>query len=395
MEEKIWLIPIEVSNKIITGKGFPTAVSFLKFMDKNWGCGYSIIYDAELNMFKVMEPNGDFYKLDLDEIVMENYKIGNYNEFTYKLKKLIDKKTGRRSKKYELIGQFIDDKKMLEIVVNARKGIFNSDNDKKIYLDYLENSKRKSMSIKHFFSNLLDNYKYIVTKLFKNTDLPYLPTLTFILFFGITNTFIQIILLFILTCFLTTSIFNFTKTLQARNKIKKALNHAIKELELYIEKNELIDDLGKMNLNEGKKELVNEIAKTGDSILDELLDLSRRIARVKKNNNIDDSEISELEAEIKNISKEYMDGKIEIEMQGLEEEIQLGEKSEFVLQSDIIKKIATIELRLTKLEEVSSNIYEFDGKCQEFESAMADILDGSEVKDDGSYKRTRKRNELN
>ena len=90
MEDEIWLIPIEVSNKIITGKGFPTALSFLKFMDKNWGCGYSVIYDDELNMFKVMEPNGDFYKLVLDEIVMENYKIGNYNEFTYKLKKLID-----------------------------------------------------------------------------------------------------------------------------------------------------------------------------------------------------------------------------------------------------------------------------------------------------------------
>ena len=395
MEEKIWLIPIEVSNKIITGKGFPTTLSFLKFMDKNWGCGYSIIYDDELNMFKVMEPNGDFYKLVLDEIVMENYKIGNYNEFTYKLKKLIDKKTKETKTKYELIGQFIDDKDILEIVVNAKKGIFNSDNDKKIYLDYLENSKRKSMNVKHFFSNLLENYKYIVTKLFKNTDSSYLPILFYILFFGIINNLIQIILLFILTCFLTTSIFNFIKTLQARNKIKKSLNHAIKELKLDIEKNKMIDDSAKLNLNQGKKELVNEFSKTGDSILDELLDLSKRIVRVKKNDNIDDSEISELEAEIKNISKEYMDGKIEIEMQGLEEEIQLGEKSEFTLQSDIIKKIATIELRLTKLEEVSANIYEFDGKCQEFESAMSDILDGSEVKENGSYKRIRKCNGLN
>ena len=400
IESEIWLIPIEVSNKIITGKGFPTALSFLKSMDKNWGCGYSIIYDDELNMFKVMEPNGDFYKLDLDEIVMENYKIGNYNEFTYKLKKLIDKKTGRRSKKYELIGQFIDDKKTLEIVKDAKKGIFNSDNDKKIYLEYLENSKRKSMSMKHFFSNLLDNYKYIVTKLFKNTDSSYLPSLIFILYLGIINSFIHggvlVILLFILTCFLTTSFFNFKKTLQARNKIKKSLNHAINELELDIEKNKLIDDSAKLQLNEGKKELVNEFAKTGDYILDELLEFSKRIARVKKNDNIDDSEISRLEAEIKNISKEYMDGKIEIVMQGLEEEIQLGGKSEFSLQSDIIKKIATIELRLTKLEEVSSNIYEFDGKCQEFESAMTDILDGDIVpENDGSYKRTRKRNELN
>lgn len=393
MEEKISLIPIENSNKIINKKWISTN-QFFELMDKNWGCGYSVIYDDELNIFKVMFSQ-EFYELDLEEIVMNNYKLGNYNEFTYKLKKLIDKKTKKTKTKYELIGQFIDDKDILEIVVNARKGIFNSDNDKKIYLDYLENSKRKSMSIKHFFSNLLDNYKYIVTKLFKNTDSPYLPTLTFILFFGIINTIIQIILLFILICFLTTSIFNFTKTLQARNKIKKELNHAIKKLELDIEKNELIDDLGNLNLNEEKKELVNENAKTGDSILDELLDLSRRIAGVKKNNNIDDSEISELEAEIKNISKEYMDGKIEIEMQGLEEEIQLGEKSEFVLQSDIIKKIATIELKLTKLEEVSANIYKFEGKCQKFENTMTDILDGSKVKEDGSYKRTRKRNGLN
>lgn len=393
MEEKISLIPIENSNKIINKKWISTN-QFFELMDKNWGCGYSVIYDDELNIFKVMFSQ-EFYELDLEEIVMNNYKLGNYNEFTYKLKKLIDKKTKKTKTKYELIGQFIDDKDILEIVVNAKKGIFNSDNDNKIYLEYLENSKRKSMNMKHFFSNLLDNYKYIVTKLFKNTDSSYLPILFYILFFGIINNLIQIILLFILTCFLTTSIFNFTKTLQARNDIKKYFNHAIKELKIDIEKNKLIDDSAKLQLNEGKKELVSENSKTGDSILDELLDLSKRIAIVKKNDNIDDSEISELETEIKNISKEYMDGKIEIEMQGLEEEIQLGEKSEFDLQSDIITKIATIELRLRKFEEVSANIYEFDGKCQEFESAMTDILDGSEVKNAGSYKRIRKCNGLN
>jgi hypothetical protein len=70
-------------------------------MDKNWGCGYSVVYDDELNIFKVMVPNDDFYELVLDEIVMENYKIGNYNEFTYKLKKLIDKKTKETKTKYE------------------------------------------------------------------------------------------------------------------------------------------------------------------------------------------------------------------------------------------------------------------------------------------------------
>ena len=76
-------------------------------------------------------------------------------------------------------------------------------------------------------------------------------------------------------------------------------------------------------------------------------------------------------------------------MQGLDDEIRLGEKSEFALQSDVIKKIASIELRVRKLEEISANIYEFDGKCQEFESAMTDILDGSEVeKNIGSSKET-------
>lgn len=398
MEDEIWLIPIEVSNKIITGKGFPTALSFLKFMDKNWGCGYSIIYDDELNMFKVMEPNGDFYKLDLDEIVMENYKIGNYNEFTYKLKKLIDKKTKETKTKYELIGQFIDDKDILEIVVNAKKGIFNSYIDKKIYLDYLENSKRKSMNVKHFFSNLLDNYKYLLNKLFNNSLNFY--SFSLISFLGIVNSFIHgvvlTILLFTLTCFFVITNFNFRKTLKGRNDIKKYFNRAIKELKIDIEKNKLIDDSAKLQLNEGKKELVSENAKTGDFILDELLDLSRRIARVKKNDNIDDSEISRLEAEIKKISREYMDGKIEVEMQGLDDEIRLGEKSEFALQSDVIKKIASIELRVRKLEEISTNIYKFDGKCQEFESAMTDILDGSEVeKNTGSYERIRKRNGLN
>lgn len=375
--KKLWL----TIQGTIMGDSFDeiSIKEFIETIDKDWGCGYSIIYDEESNIFKVMFQD-DFYELVLDEIIMDNYKLGHYNEFTYKIKELIDIKENVRTKKYELIGYLIEDKKTLEIVKNARKGIFSSIEDKEVFLNYLETLKRETKEMKYLFLNLnkykslSETYK-IATSIVVDFIKECYDLITVYLLFSI---FFKILIYFILVVASIIAVFppliSLTITLIAKFNFERSINNSIKNVKADINRVNLLHESKQRQLEEGKEELVDKNVKTGDTILDELLGLSKRIAGIKENANIDISEISKLETEIINISKEYIEGKIEIEMQSLDDETQLGGENEFSLQSDIIKKIASIEFRLRKLEEISGNIDKFDEKRQVFEGAMADIL---------------------
>ena len=83
---------------------------------------------------------------------MDNYALGNYNQFTYKLRKLIDKVEGRKPSNYEFIGAFIDDEESLEIIKDAKNGIFSRPNAKKIFLEYLKQSKKNVWMLKNIFN---------------------------------------------------------------------------------------------------------------------------------------------------------------------------------------------------------------------------------------------------
>ena len=88
----------------------------------------------------------------VDKITMDNYAFGNYNSFTLKLKQLVE-----RVEKNE--AEINNEKELAlrkkQIIKKAKKGIILNDEARKIYLEYLQDSKKFSVfDIKEYFFNL-------------------------------------------------------------------------------------------------------------------------------------------------------------------------------------------------------------------------------------------------
>ena len=122
-------------------------------LDKNFGA----YYIEESNNFKIVLDGEDYY-LTLDEVTMNNYLFGKDNDFTKRLRKMIDK-TEQRDK-----GELVikNDKKMKEeIIEQAEQGIIPDDEARKIYLEYLKNNRNFSFKkIQSYFKNLKDDFKH-------------------------------------------------------------------------------------------------------------------------------------------------------------------------------------------------------------------------------------------
>ena len=131
---------------------------FLKILKKNLGKNCNLMYTKYNNKFSVVF-NGLMCDLILDKNVMDNYALGNYNEFTYELKRILDKIEGKKPSDYEFIGAFIEDEEALQIIKDAKNGVFSNNNAKKIYLEYLKTSKKNIWGLKNIFTTIFYDFK--------------------------------------------------------------------------------------------------------------------------------------------------------------------------------------------------------------------------------------------
>ena len=163
------------SYNTIAGDNFEeiSVDKFFKIMNKNLGTNCNLTYTKYNNKFSVVF-NGLLYDLVLDKIVMDNYALGNYNEFTYKLKKLIDKTEGKKPNDYEFVGAFINDEESLAIIKDAKKGIFPNINSKRVFLEYLKQSKKKSSGFINIFHTLFSDIKDIYNYYWKKVELSFI-----------------------------------------------------------------------------------------------------------------------------------------------------------------------------------------------------------------------------
>ena len=130
---------------------------FFELLNNNLDKNFGAYYIEEFKRFKII-LNGEDYYLELDEVTMNNYIFGKDNDFTKRLRRIIDKTTQRD--KGELAIK--NDKKMKEeIIERAEQGIILDDYAREIYLEHLKNSKKFSFKkIVTYFKNLVSDFKF-------------------------------------------------------------------------------------------------------------------------------------------------------------------------------------------------------------------------------------------
>lgn len=123
---------------------------FIKLND-NLGDDYSVCYEEDTNRFKVIFDGVEYF-LVLDKITMDNYKFGNYSNFTRQLNQIVE-----RTKEMEEENND-DEKVRLEkekIIEDAKNGLIPNDKARRVYLEYLKDNRKFSFSkIKSYFSNI-------------------------------------------------------------------------------------------------------------------------------------------------------------------------------------------------------------------------------------------------
>lgn len=394
-----------------------TIGEFLSYMDKNWSYKYgkqcNIVYNNENNTYSLdtnsrfeVRLGNDCFKLVLPKVVMDNYKLGNYNALTYEIKKLIDKKTGRRSKKYEFIGHFIDNPVYLSIIENVFKrnssSITNQSYDKKIIdnylkksnlrlyyllekevmLEYLEQSRKETFKMKYLFTNFWYNYKHSL--IFELISEALIFPLVFLLL-----SFIPIIFkinLVLATIFLVIpSLTIFTTTLISRGFMKMEIDECIEELKLNIEKTKLLGEIKDMELRECNwNRFDKKKTKTNNFILDTLLKIFENIQKLKENDKINQTKLLELKERAKIVYEKYKMEKEKIEKEVLDVDVilnELNESNEKTLKFYILREIKEIEEGLKELERSLWPKETTDVQCQRFEGIMvANFEDNGEDK---------------
>lgn len=349
------------SYNTIAGDNFEeiSVDKFFKIMNKNLGTNCNLTYTKYNNKFSVVF-NGLLYDLVLDKIVMDNYALGNYNEFTYKLKKLIDKIEGKKPNDYVFIGAFIDDEESLAIIKDAKKGIFSDINSKRLFLDYLKQSKKNSSGLKNIFNNLFSDIKDIYNYYWKKVELSFILGV----FSSIPSILIIIDLefaLFILSvilggCFIANSYFLLQKNI-SRFKAKRITNQNIKCLELEIKKDEL-------KLIENKRENEEKVEKIDDSILKEIANLFIRLEKINS------SEKTKIKEDLLKIRTDYIEGRKKIQENELDDCFTLGENNIFGLKQEMLERTTEVDFKLHQLEDISAENRDFDEECQILESIM-------------------------
>lgn len=350
------------SYNTIAGDNFEeiSVDKFFKIMNKNLGTNCNLTYTKYNNKFLVVF-NGLLYDLVLDKIVMDNYALGNYNDFTLKLKKLIDKTEGKKPNDYEFVGAFIDDEESLAIIKDAKKGIFPNINSKRVFLEYLKQSKKNSSGLKNIFNNLFSDIKDIYNHYWKKVEWPVIfeafsskPAVIL----GILNLKFAIPLfgLIIGGCFIANSYFLLQKNI-SRFKAKRITNQNIKCLELEIKKDEL-------KLIENKRENEEKVEKIDDSILKEIANLFIRLEKINS------SEKTKIKEDLLKIRTDYIEGRKKIQENELDDCFTLGENNIFGLKQEMLERTTEVDFKLHQLEDISAENRDFDEECQILESIM-------------------------
>ena len=352
---------------------------FFEIMDSRLGEDYAVYYEEYNNRFKVIFDGVKYY-LTLDKVTMDNYAFGNYNNFTSKLKQLIDRVQGIEQENADEKERALNKE---QIIKEAEKGLIPNDEARRIYLEHLKNSKKFSFSkIKSYFSNLIDDFKSsynLVDNWIWNTDIPpfdfmyegvpYFLCCLIVSFFialGVTlgltiaeavsgqftNKWLYLYLLSLLpqTTYLVppTKFLGFQAMMRLNRLIdfiqtKKLTNHKIKQLTEELK----IGRIQSNTYDSFDKTLPEPIKEQDKPVPDPVLQNLRDIVKRLKYLNTEDK--NSLLAEANAIADEYVDRLKGIIEQELEEGLQLSLESRLTLQSEMFGKIKSLELKMVQI----------------------------------------------
>ena len=130
-----------------------TISDFFRIIETNLDTkDYSVIYDNEKNTFTIIYK-GNFYQVEIDKNIMEQYRLGIYTPLTRKLRKL------------NMVEKLIESPSLNDI---------KNDEERLVYLEYLKNSKKFSANkISKYFTNLGKDlnffFKYLI-RYFRDSD---------------------------------------------------------------------------------------------------------------------------------------------------------------------------------------------------------------------------------
>lgn len=354
---------------------------FFKILNNNLGEDYAVYYEDDTDRFKVIF-DGVKYSLMLDKIIMNNYKFGIYNSFTYELKKLVDKTT-----EFKQEGADIEEKILREeeIIEDAEKGLLPNDEAKKVYLKYLKDNKKFSVSkikIKSYVSNLVDDIRdssfsiedwLLETNIWPFSEMwlgieyfdmtligSFLIALSVAIGVGIKSGIDGFFNLKYLYWFLlgllpqTTYLVPAVKFLGIHTMIrfdrlrdfiknKKLVNYKIKQLTEELNRKKIEDknyEYFDKTLEEPIKEHANRLE---NKIMRNLYDIVRRLEYINY------TDRQELLAEVRQIAEEYKNRIERIRKQELEDMLQLGGDNYLSINQEILGKIALLERKMLNI----------------------------------------------
>ena len=391
-------------NTIILGDKELLLDEFFKKMNDNLGNDYAVYYEEDINRFKVIF-DGEEYFLVLDKITMDNYKFGNYSNFTRQLNQIVE-----RTKEMEEDNN--DDEKIRldkeRIIEDAKNGLIPNDKARRVYLEYLKDSRKFSFSkIKSYFSNiksdllkssnLLHDEWIIKTKIWPFNQM--WNELMYFLWGLLISACICIVvavclelmrmfnggdiyqakyLKWMLLSFLpqTTYLVPMTKFIgfQVKQRFSRFINYGknkrltkykIEQLSEELERGSIGDktfDRFDKTLPEPVREQVNSLE---DKIMRNLFSI---VERLKYINSIDRQELLD---EVKQIAVEYKSRLDGIRNQNLEDGLQLGGDNYFSVNQDILRRISILE---QKMLEIRNN--DVDGELLDNDfSKLMDAID--------------------
>lgn len=342
--------------------------AFLKNISDNLGKDCKIDYLSFNNSFSVVYY-GVNYDLIMDKIVMENFKMGNYNEATIKIKRLLDKIDESIISEDFVRGAFVESEEELEIIKAVKEGKVKDNDSKKVYLDYLKKIRdnyKGFNSIFRDFINTLSINRNAVSKHIFNNVWPIscfgdpLPTFIGVSLVAVAFAFIlafvavlsqNILLLFLsllpYASYLEFPILNLyyaTKKSISRYNNKRLLDKNIAKLEQELgrERIKLID------------EPREEEAQIKDPVFSEILKLLLELKEIKIDNKY------EIVRELKDIVNEYKERLGSVKKQYLVDGLHLFNDSELTLQSEMFGRINRIKSIIDSRKQIVLEEVEID-----------------------------------
>lgn len=325
--------------------------AFLKNISDNLGKDCKIDYLSFNNSFSVVYY-GVNYDLIMDKIVMENFKMGNYNEATWKIKRLLDKIDESIISEDFVRGAFVESEEELEIIKAVKEGKLKDNDSKKVYLDYLKKIRDNYKGFNSFFRdfiNTLSINRNAVNKHIFNNVWPVscfgdpLPTFIgvslvavvfafFLTFVALLSKNMLLLLLSLLpyASYLEFPILNLyyaTKKSISRYNNKRLLDKNIVKLEQELgqERIKLID------------EPREEETQIKDPVFSAILKLLLELKEIKIDNKY------EIVRELKDIVNEYKERLGSVKKQYLVDGLHLFNDSELTLQSEMFGRINRIK----------------------------------------------------